>query len=130
MSEPGTATTGGGEQLFEAFLNRHDDQMWREVIRELTPFIHEVDRTATEIWFYFFPPALLRGLQQADDPEQTARKLSLDGNYLLKNQIDGSHQFFYGHRYWPQVKAAVSELAASRSAPASLDLASLIRRVA
>lgn len=130
MSEPGAAMSGSGEQLFEAFLNRHDDETWREIIRELKPFIHEVDRTATEIWFYFFPLALLRGLQQADDPEQTARKLSLYGNYFLKDQIDSSHYFLYGHRYWPQVKAAVSELAASTSAPASLDLASLIRRVA
>lgn len=130
MSEPGTAMSGSGEQLFEAFLNRHDDGAWREIVRELKPFIHEVDRSATEIWFYFFPLALLRGLQQADDPERTARKLSLDGNYLLANQIDSSHEFLYGHRYWLQVKAAVSELAASTSAPASLDLANLIRRVA
>lgn len=122
--------SGNGEQLFEAFLNRHDDEAWREITGELKPFIHEVDRTATEIWFYFFPLALLRGLQQADDPEQVARKLSLDGDYFLENQIDSSHHFLYGHRYWPQVKAAVSELAASTSAPASLDLASLIRRVA
>lgn len=130
MSEPGAAMSGSGEQLFEAFLNQHDDQAWREIVRQLKPFIHEVDRAATEIWFYFFPLALLRGLQQADDPEQIARKLSLDGDYLLTNQIDSSHQFLYGHRYWPQVKAAVSELAAGDSAPASLDLANLIRRVA
>lgn len=122
--------SGNGEQLFEAFLNRHDDHAWREIIHDLKPFIHEVDRAATEIWFYFFPLALLRGLQQADDPEQIARKLSLDGDYFLENQIDSSHHFLYGHRYWPQVKAAVSELAASTSAPASLDLASLIRRLA
>lgn len=122
--------SSSGEELFEAFLNRHDDQLWREIVNELKPFIHEVDRTATEIWFYFFPLALLRGLQQADDPEQVARKLSLDGTYFLANQIDSSHQFLYGHRYWPRVKAAVSQLAASPGAPASLDLANLIRRVA
>ena len=122
--------SGNGEQLFAAFLNRHDDHAWREIIRDLKPFIHEVDRAATEIWFYFFPLALLRGLQQADDPEQIARKLSLDGDYFLENQIDSSHHFLYAHRYWPQVKAAVSELAASTSAPSSLDLASLIRPVA
>lgn len=120
----------GGEELFEAFLNRYDDHEWREIIRELKPSIHEVDKTATEIWFYFFPLALLSGLQQADDPEGLARKLSLDGNYLLKNQIDSSHRFLYGHRYWANVKAAVSELAAATGAPESLDLANLIRRVA
>lgn len=130
MSEPGTAMSDNGEQLFEAFLNRHDDQAWRDIVRELKPYIHEVDRAATDIWLYFFPLALLRGLQQVDDPEQIARRLSLDGTYLLANQIDSSHQFLYGHRYWPQVKGAVSELASSTSAPASLDLANLIRSVA
>jgi ferredoxin len=129
MSESRPAFSGG-EQLFAAFLNRYDDHAWREVVSDLRPFIHEVDRAATEIWFYFFPLALLRGLQQADDPEGLARRLSLDGKYLLSNQIDGSHRFLYGHRYWPQVKTAVSELAASTTAPATLDLANLIRRAA
>jgi ferredoxin len=130
MSELGAAMSSNGEPLFEAFLNRHDDNAWREIISRLLPSIHEVDRTATEIWFHFFPLALLRALQQADDPEQLARKLLLEGKYLLKDQIDSSHEFFYGDRYWPQVKAAVSELAASASSHASLDLAAQIRRVA
>lgn len=130
MSESGTAIGSSGEQLFEAFLNRHDDQVWREIIHALGPHIHEVDRAATEIWFSFFPLALLRALERADDPERLARHLSIAGNHLLEDQIDSSHAFLYGHRYWPQVKAAVSELAASTAAPASLDLAALIREVA
>jgi ferredoxin len=130
MGELGAAMGSSGESLFEAFLNRHDDKAWREIVHTLLPFIHEVDRTATEIWFYFFPLALLRGLEQADDPEQLARKLSLEGSFLLKDQIDSSHEFLYGHRYWARVKAAVSELAASRNAPASLDLTAQIRGVA
>lgn len=127
MSE--SAQGSSGEPLFEAFLNRHDDDAWRDIIRTLLPSIHEVDRTATEIWFYFFPLALLRALQQAEDPARLARKLSLVGNYLLKDQIDSSHEFLYGHRYWPQVKTAVSDFAASTNAPASLDLATQIRGV-
>src|SRR6185503_7071563 len=107
MSESGTAIGSSGEQLFEAFLNRHDDEAWREIIHTLGPDIHEVDRTATEIWFYFFPLALQRALQWAGDPAQLARKLSLEGKYRLEDQIDSSHAFLYGHRYWPQVKAAV-----------------------
>ena len=129
MSESRPALSGG-EELFAAFLNRYDDHAWREVIRDLKPSIHDVDRTATEIWFYFFPLALLRGLQQAEDSDGLARRLSLDGEYLLSNQIDSSHRFLYGHHYWPQVKAAVSTLAASTTAPATLDLANLIRQVA
>src|SRR5690349_1081429 len=129
MSESRPAVSSG-EQLFEAFLSRYDDVAWREVILKLKPSIHEVDRTAAEIWFYFFPSNLFRRLRRAEDIERLARKLSLDGNYNLENQIDTSHRFLYGHRYWPQVKTAVSELAASSGAPASLDLGNLIRRLA
>ena len=130
MGELGAATGSGGESLFEAFLNRHDDRAWREIVNTLLPSIHQVDRTATDIWFFFFPLALLRTLEQADDPEQLARRLSLEGAFLLKDQIDFSHEFLYGHRYWAPVKAAVSELAASTNAPASLDLATQVRSVA
>src|SRR6185503_8190787 len=128
MSESGAAMSSSGEPLFEAFLNQHGDKAWRDVISRLLPYIHEVDRTATEIWFHFFPLSLLRALQQADDQQRFARQLLLEGSYLLKNQIDSSHDFFYGDRYWPQVKAAVSELAASASSPVSLDLAAHISR--
>src|SRR5205807_227588 len=31
------------------------------------------------------------------------------GDYELKNQIDSSHRFLYGHRFWPQVKKGVEE---------------------
>jgi ferredoxin len=130
MSESGAAMSSSAESLFEAFLNQHDDEAWREIVRALLPSVHQVDRTATEIWFYFFPLALLRALHQSDDPAQLARRLSLYGNFLLKDQIDSSHEFLYGHRYWPQVKAAVSELAASTSALNTLDLATQIRHTA
>ena len=117
------------ESLFEAFLNRHDDGAWREVIAKLQPAIHEVDRDATAIWFYFYPLALLRALQQAEDAGRLARRLQLQGKYYLSEQIDSSHAFLYGHRYWPQVKAAVAEYAADAQ-PASLDLAAQILEVA
>ena len=129
MTESATSH-GSREPLFEAYLNRHDDSSWSEIVRTLLPSIHEIDRTATEIWFYFFPLSLLRALEQADDADQLARTLCLSGSYLLKDQIDSSHAFLYGHQFWPQVKAAVSELAGSTNAPASLDLAAQIRGVA
>jgi ferredoxin len=129
MSESAT-TMGRDEPLFLAFLNQHDDHAWRRVVNSLLPSIHEVDRAATEIWFYFFPLALLHALEQSDDPERLISKLSLSGKYLLKDQIDSSHEFFYGHRFWPQVKAAVATLAGSTSAPVSLDLATQIKAVA
>jgi ferredoxin len=130
MSTSTTAMSNNGEPLFEAFLNKHDEHAWEEIVRSLEPSIHEVDCSATRIWFYFFPLSIARALQQADDPEQLARKLLLKGRYLLKDQIDSSHHFLYGHRYWPEVKSAVATLAASASAPASLDLAAQIREVA
>ena len=125
MSDSAATTRTEGEPLFEAFLNRHDHTAWREIVDSLLPAIHEVDRDATQIWFYFFPLALLRAFQQSEDPERLKRKLSVAGKFLLADQIDSSHDFLYGHRYWPHVKSAVSELAASAN-PASLDLATLI----
>ncbi|HEX8089994.1 MAG TPA: hypothetical protein VF762_14130, partial [Blastocatellia bacterium] len=122
--------TANGEPLFEAFLNKHDDAAWGETIRKLLPSIHEVDKAATQIWFYFYPLALLRALRQAEDPEALAKKLSLQGKYYLKDQIDSSHEFLYGARFWPQVKAALTQYAASSSGPSSLDLATQIRELA
>ncbi len=122
--------TKNDEALFEAFLNRHDDRAWWEVIRSLLPSIHEVDRTATEIWFHFFPLALARAFQETDDPAALARDLVLRGTYDLKEQIDRSHRFMYGHRYWPQVKHAVEEHISSANASKSIDLATHIRDVA
>jgi ferredoxin len=118
------------ESLFEAFLNQHDDPAWAEVIRELLPHIHEVDRNATEIWFHFYPLVLIRALERAEDREQLAKKLLLQGNYYLKDQIDDSHRFLYGHRYWMDVKRAVAQSAVTDKAPASLQLAAQIRELA
>jgi ferredoxin len=117
------------EILFEAFLNRYDDTAWAEAVTGLLPAIHEVDRAATQIWFAFYPLALARALQQAEDSERLARDLLLDGNYQLRNQIDSSHSFFYGHRYWPQIKQAIIENA-TRTVPPSLELATQITGVA
>lgn len=122
--------SNNGESLFEAFLNKHDEHAWDKAIRELEPLIHEVDRAATRIWFYFFPLSLARAFEQAEDQEQLARKLLLKGSYRLKDQTDSSHRFLYGHRYWREAKSAVATLAASSGAPASLDLATQIRDVA
>jgi ferredoxin len=118
------------ETLFEAFLNQHDQKVWSDLISNLLPYIHEVDRKATQIWFAFFPLSLTRVLQQAQDPERLARSLLIKGKYQLKDQIDSSHKFLYGHRHWPHVKRAVEELASSSKAPASLELGTQIRKVA
>jgi ferredoxin len=93
---------------FENFLQQHDETAWARTLENLSPAIHEVDRNATHIWFAFFPLALARAFEQADDPEQLAQKLLMQGKYRLADQIDSSHAFLYGHRYWPEVKRAVA----------------------
>lgn len=92
-------------------LNQQDSASWAAAIRELLPAIHEVDKNATQIWFAFYPLDLLRALEAAEDPEKLAAQLLMEGNYYLKDQIDTSHTFLFGHRYWPQVKAVVMKFA-------------------
>jgi len=113
---------------FEQFLDRHDDAAWAAVVTKLLPSIHEVDRAATQIWFHFYPLALLRALQKAEDPLKLAAELLLQGDYYLKDQIDSSHAFLYGHRFWPEVKRAV--VARIDTANANEDLAATILELA
>ena len=120
-----------GKTPLEIFLDRHDDGDWSRVVGELLPSIHEVDRNATRVWFAFFPLALLRALEAAEDPAALAQKLLLQGEYYLKNQIDSSHTFLYGHRFWKRTKRVVTELASDQSAPApNTTLPALVRDVA
>lgn len=109
------------QQRFEDFLNQHDAEAWATALTELLPSIHEVDRAATQIWFSFYPLSLLRALQQAEDPARLARQLLLEGKFYLKDQIDSSHYFLYGHRYWPAVKQTVIEYTASTEGAGHLD---------
>lgn len=124
-----TVLTQHTETPFESFLNQHDDDAWAGVVASLLPSIHEVDRTATRIWFHFYPLALLRALEQAEDAEKLARELLLQGNYYLKDQIDSSHKFLYGHRFWPEVIRAVTDYAVNAQA-ASGEMQSKILEVA
>jgi len=97
------------ETSFEIFLKRHDEEAWSATLATLQRSIHEVDRNATQIWFAFYPLSLYRALEEAEDREQLAQQLLLLGDYELKNQIDTSHRFLYGHRFWSQVKKAVEQ---------------------
>ena len=97
------------ETSFEKFLAEHDEEAWSAALTTLLRAIHEVDRNATQIWFAFYPLQLFRALQQAEDRDKLAQQLLLQGDYELKNQIDTSHSFLYGHRFWPEVKRAVEQ---------------------
>lgn len=92
---------------FETFLKQHDEEAWSATLTTLLRSIHEVDRNATQIWFAFYPLSLFQALEQSDDRETLAQRLLLQGKFYLKDQIDSSHTFLYGHRFWPEVKAAV-----------------------
>jgi ferredoxin len=114
----------------ERYLQRHDDEDWRRAAGALQFETHEVDRTATRIWLAFYPIALTRLLEQAADPDQLARELLLQGQWRLAEQIDSSHWFFYGHRYWPTVKRAAVLLAEQHEGRVAGPLGAVVRDVA
>src|SRR2546423_10749109 len=121
-----TKTVASTESPFETFLNQHDEEAWAATLTTLLRSIHEVDKNSTQIWFAFYPVALFRAFQAAEDPEQLAQELLLRGVYPLKHQIDSSHKFLYGHRYWPEVKQAIEAFAANFKTPASASLSDQI----
>lgn len=97
------------DNSFEQFLRHKDEEAWSAALATLLRSIHEVDRNATQIWFGFYPLSLWQALEQVDDRERLVQQLLLQGDYDLKDQIDRSHTFLYGHRFWPQVKKAVEQ---------------------
>jgi ferredoxin len=115
---------------FETFLNQYDESDWAEALISLLPDIHEVDRAATQIWFAFYPLGLHRALEQSEDPERLAQKLLLQGSYRLRDQIDSSHTFLYGHRFWTEAKRAVEDYAADFQPSPEVKLPAAIRDAA
>ena len=105
---------------FFALLAQQDDAAWARTVSELQASIHPVDRNATRIWFAFFPVKLWRAFEQSSDPAATAKQLIIKGNALLREQVDTSAEFLYGHRYWPQVRATVSDYSAEANASGGL----------
>jgi ferredoxin len=116
-------------ELFLAFLAQHDDDGWLRVVDRLQGSMHPVDRTATRIWFHFYPLALEHAMSRAD-AATLARTMALAGRWRLADQIDYSHAFLYGHQYWPAVKRAVLAYGRDPATPGSLDLAAQIQEIA
>ena len=96
---------------FEDFLNKFDENNWLKSLNDLLLAIHEVDRNATQIWFRFYPLTLFKYLQSAEDKAAAVQKFVMQGDYELKNQIDSSHKFLYGHRFWKQVRDEITNRA-------------------
>lgn len=96
----------------EKYLDEFAESDWLAAVEKLLPCIHEVDRNAVQIWFRFYPLSLIRYIESAENKEETLRSLAIQGDFNLKNQIDTSHKFLYGHRFWKTVKAAIEAEAA------------------
>jgi ferredoxin len=117
------------KELFLAFLAQHDDAAWLRVVDRISPSIHPVDRDATRIWFHFYPLAL-QELMERPDAADLARRMTLAGRWRLADQIDGSHQFLFGHQYWPYAKSAVLDYVAGPTPPSTLDVGAQIQEIA
>src|SRR5436309_12728475 len=92
---------------FESYLSNYSESDWLSALESLLPDIHEVDRNAVQVWFRFYPLEVRRFIEKAEDKDEARRQLQLLGNYDLAEQIDTSHRFLYGHRYWPKVKHVI-----------------------
>jgi ferredoxin len=123
MTTPKTNTIAGSP--FETYLSQQGEEAWAATLTTLLRSIHDVDKNATQIWFSFYPLSLLRAFEAAPDPERLAAQLLIQGAYRLNDQIDSSHKFLYGHRYWPEVKKAVEAFAANLMPGAATDAAEL-----
>jgi len=110
---------------FTEYLNQFSEQEWLATVEKLLPEIHEVDRNAIQIWFRFYPLSLFRYLEAAENREQTIQQLAIQGDFELKNQIDSSHKFLFGHRFWKETKAAIVARAESNTNESN-DLASIV----
>ncbi len=112
-----------------SYLEKHTESDWLAAVESLLPHIHEVDRNAVQIWFRYYPLELFRHIEAADDLEKTLHGFAILGNYALKDQIDSSHHFLYGHRFWKTVKAAI-EGEAQVFGNDTVDLADEIKQIA
>jgi len=118
------------QNVFHSFLAKHDDKHWSEVMGRLLSSVHPVDQVAAQIWFSFWPMRLARELQESSDLTQTAKRLQLDGNYHLEEQVDSSVEYFLGSRFWSGVKQAVLQHAESMTRSAGAGLEEQIRGIA
>ena len=114
---------------FETFLNKFNEKQWLAVLTSVLPEIHQVDHNAAQIWFRFYPLELFRYLQTAEDRAKAIQQFVMQGDYELKSQIDSSHRFLYGHRFWKETKAAIVKHAES-FAGENADLANEVRAIA
>jgi len=90
-------------------LATYSETDWLDAIQDLLTCIHEVDGNAVQIWFRFYPLSLRRYLDSAENLEETVHGINMTGVFDLKDQIDASHHFLYGHRFWKATKCAIQK---------------------
>ena len=91
----------------QSYLSNFSELEWLSAVESIKSGVHEVDRNATQIWFRFYPLEFRRYVERQEDEAGVRRELGLLGDYDLADQIDTSHRFLYGHRFWKVVKAAI-----------------------
>ncbi|MBC7797135.1 MAG: (2Fe-2S)-binding protein, partial [Pyrinomonadaceae bacterium] len=114
---------------FENYLSNFNQATWETTVMNLLPEIHDVDRNAAQIWFKFFPLNLFRAFEVAENKDELAKKLIMQGKFELREQINASHSFLYAHRFWNEAKAAIIERAGD-SKQSDADLSNEIRAIA
>lgn len=118
------------DALYLAYLAQFDDAVWLRVVDRLGRAIHPVDQAATYIWFHLYPLRLQGAMDATSDPVGLAGRLGLEGRWRLAEQVQTSHRFLFGHRYWPDVRDAVVGCATGPDVPGSLDLAAQVQALA
>src|SRR5689334_7139249 len=111
------------------YLKLFSESEWLSAVESIANEIHAVDRNAAQIWFRFYPLEFRRFLEKQEGEADIRRSLGLLGDYDLGDQIDTSHGFLYGHRFWKVVKAAI-EAEAEVFGSQEVSLADEIRQVA
>lgn len=92
------------------FLEAQSQEAWLDALDEIAPSMHPVDRTATRIWFAFWPLELKEALSSPQGAEEMARLMDLEGNFRLETQIDRAVSFLYGAHHWKATKRAILSL--------------------
>jgi ferredoxin len=71
---------------------------------------HEIDRDALRVWFSIWPDLLRDLTAPGEDQQRRLKFFQMNGTFRLGEMTDLSHRFLYGHRYWPAIKNAMSEV--------------------
>jgi ferredoxin len=101
-------------------LSRISPPHWDYAVNTIGRDTHRIDQSALRIWFSFFPVELCQALEYLAKTGQEgalADGFNLKGRWRLADQVDTSHTFLYGHRYWPQVKRTVMSVQKASSWP-------------